>query len=430
MFDYNSVSDACLKCGKCVPVCTIHQSNPDETTSPRGFLHLLGAYQKGVLELDKNAKNIFESCFLCTNCVSVCPNTLPVDMLIEQVRFDIGKKYGIAWYKKVAFFLLRNRKIMDIVAKFGYVFQNCGFKIDREKNSMKLRGFPLVKFDRLLPSLAKKSFLNSYKDVIKHGDKGAVGIFIGCLGNYMYTDIGKSLLEILKVLEIDAHLIKQQKCCGAPSYFTGDFKSVEALAKFNIEYIESLSYLDAIIIPEATCSAMIKKDYIHFFHDNPKWQERAKKISPKIYLATEYLEKKTDLKKILSSFGKTKRILTYHDACHAKKVQGIFKEPRALLEQNYTINEMRDSDLCCGFGGVTIQSEKYHLSKIAGEKKVKMIDESKAEVVSAECSACQMQIANSLHLANSKVEFKNPIVLIADILRDEKTKNKDGDGVL
>ncbi len=91
---------------------------------------------------------------------------------------------------------------------------------------------------------------------------------------------------------------------------------------------------------------------------------------------------------------------------------------------------MRDSDLCCGFGGVTIQSEKYHLSKIAGEKKAKMIDESKAEVVSAECSACQMQIANSLHLANSKVEFKNPIVLIADILRDEKTKNKDGDGVL
>ena len=103
-----------------------------------------------------------------------------------------------------------------------------------------------------------------------------MGIFTGCLANYMYTDIGKALLEILKVLEIDAYLIKQQKCCGAPQYFTGDFESVDALAKFNIEYIEGFKdELDAIIIPEATCSAMIKEDYAHFFHDQPEWQAYA-----------------------------------------------------------------------------------------------------------------------------------------------------------
>ncbi|WP_294914380.1 4Fe-4S dicluster domain-containing protein, partial [Sulfurospirillum sp. UBA5727] len=89
MFKFNVTSDACVKCGKCIPVCTIHEVNRDEVTSPRGFLDLLGAYQRGELELDKNAKDIFESCFLCTNCVDVCPNDLPVDMLIEQARNDI-----------------------------------------------------------------------------------------------------------------------------------------------------------------------------------------------------------------------------------------------------------------------------------------------------------------------------------------------------
>ena len=64
MFKFNVTSDACVKCGKCIPVCTIHEVNRDEVTSPRGFLDLLGAYQRGELELDKNAKNIFESCFL------------------------------------------------------------------------------------------------------------------------------------------------------------------------------------------------------------------------------------------------------------------------------------------------------------------------------------------------------------------------------
>ncbi|MEK6659406.1 MAG: (Fe-S)-binding protein, partial [Campylobacterota bacterium] len=105
IFNFGATTDECIKCGKCIPVCTIHNVNADEVTSPRGFLDLLGAYQRGNLELDLNAKAIFESCFLCTACVEVCPKSLPTDMVIEQVRADIGKKFGIAWYKK-AFFLL------------------------------------------------------------------------------------------------------------------------------------------------------------------------------------------------------------------------------------------------------------------------------------------------------------------------------------
>ncbi|MBL0703264.1 MAG: (Fe-S)-binding protein, partial [Sulfurospirillum sp.] len=385
MFNFDDISDTCIKCGKCIPDCTIYNINADEVTSPRGFLELLGAYKKGHLELDKNLKNIFESCFLCTNCVDICPNNLPVDMLIEQARNDIRKKFGLAWYKQLAFFLLRNRKIMDIVAKLGFVFQTCAFKKYSKQNSMTLRKIPLIKYNRLFPSLAKKSFLNSNLDVMKNGGKGKVGIFIGCLGNYMYTDIGKSLLEILKVLQIDAHLIKEQKCCGAPSYFTGDFASVESLAKFNIEYIESFQdELDAIIIPEATCCAMIKEDYAHFFHDQPKWKERAIAIKPKIHMATEYLSKNIELKEILKSKKMSNLLVTYHDPCHAKKMQGIYKEPRDLISQNYILKEMSDPNRCCGFGGVTIQLEKYDFAVAAGLPKASMIKESKADIVSAE----------------------------------------------
>lgn len=419
-FDYSKISDTCIKCGKCIPTCTIHNINSDEVTSPRGFLELLGAYKQGHLELDKNAKDIFESCFLCTNCVDVCPNDLPVDMLIEQARNDIRLKFGLAWYKKLAFFLLRNRKIMDVVAKFGYMFQTCGFKKIDSKSSMVVRKFPILKMDRMLPSLKKKSFLNSYPDIIENGGKGKVGIFIGCLANYMYTDIGKALLEILKVLEIDAYLIKQQKCCGAPSYFTGDFESVDKLAKFNIEYIESfMNDLDAIIIPEATCSAMIKEDYAHFFHDQPEWKKRAEAIKPHIFMASEYLEKKTNLAEILAKKAKQKFSITYHDPCHARKMQGVFQEPRHLLAQNYELREMSDPNRCCGFGGVTMQTGKYRFSKAAGEPKAEMIRDTKADFVSAECSACRMQLSNAMYLKDVDVTFKNPIELIAKALKEE-----------
>lgn len=413
---FKQISDSCIKCGKCIPTCTIHSVNQDEVTSPRGFLDLLGAYKRGDLELDKNAKNIFESCFLCTNCVEICPNSLPVDTMIENIRFELAKKFGISWWKKLAFWLLRHRFILDISAKFGYVFQTCGFK--KQNDSMRARvSIPMIKKGRLLPSLRKTTFLNSNADFIDNGGEFSIGIFIGCLANYSYTNIGFSLLEILKELKINVNLMKKQKCCGAPSYFTGDFKSVEILAKFNIEYFEQiLKTCKAIIIPEATCSAMIRVDYEHFFKDE-SWRKRAKELSKKVYLATDFLANHTNLAQKLAQKPKQNLSVTYHDPCHARKMQGIFKEPRMLLKQNYNIIEMSNSNACCGFGGVTIQTQKYHLAQNVGQKKAEMIDLTNANFISAECSACKMQISNSLVQNDSKVDFQNPLELIAKALK-------------
>jgi glycolate oxidase iron-sulfur subunit len=422
LFNFTEISDACIKCGKCIPVCTIHNVNADEVTSPRGFIDLLGAYQRGQLDLDLNAKAIFESCFLCTNCVDVCPKALPTDMIIEQVRADIADKYGIAWFKRAFFFLLRHRTTMDILFKLGYVFQTCGFKIKAELNSMQPRfNLPIIKKDRLLPSMGKTSFMNSYPENIPNGGKRRVAIFIGCLANYNYTEIGKGLLEILKVLEVDAFIPKKQLCCGAPAYFTGDFATVDHNAKKNIEYFESfIDDVEAIIIPEATCSAMIKIDYEHFFHDQPEWLERAKKLKSKIFMATEWLEQKTELNALLASKGRSNSVVTYHDPCHARKMQGVYQEPRRLVAQNYTITEMSDPNACCGFGGVTMQTENFHFAQAAGRPKAAMIAKTGAQIVTAECSACRMQINNSMHEANVDVVFKNPIELIAEALKDNR----------
>jgi glycolate oxidase iron-sulfur subunit len=438
-FNFTEVSDACIKCGKCKPVCTIFNVNQDETTSPRGFIDLLGAYKRDELELDKTAKDIFESCFLCTNCVEVCPNDLPTDMIIEQVRSDIAKKYGIAWYKRAFFFLLRHRKVMDFMAKTGWVFQTCGIKINEKEEKATLRfNLPIQMIkDRALPFAKRKSFLNKYPEELPASNKEnitednyklpnkRVAIFIGCMANYSYTNIGDSLVTILDKLGIDAFIPKKQLCCSAPAYFTGDFDTVDTLTKKNITYFESfIDEVDAIIIPEATCSAMMNTDWEHYLHDQPEWLERAKKLKPKIHMATKWLENNTNLNELLQKTGnKFSELVTYHDPCHAKKMQGIKQEPRTLLSNNYEIKEMSDPDRCCGFGGVTMQSEKYEFAKAAGLPKAAMIRDTGAQIVSAECSACRMQITNSMH--NAKVEdvvFKNPIELIAASLVEKREK--------
>ena len=424
MFDYRQYSDECVKCGKCIPVCTIHQVNPDETTSPRGFIHLLGAYEKGKLDLDMNAKNIFESCFLCTNCTDVCPANLPTDMMIEQVRYDIAEKYGITWYKRMFFWLLRHRKTMDLLAKLGFIFKSCAVKSIPSKNAILPRfSLPVVKSGRLLPALKSISFLNKYPEKIQFSEEQTekpqrVAIFIGCMANYSYTEVGDSLLFVLKKLGIDVFIPKDQLCCGAPAYFTGDFATVDYLIKNNIEYFETwLDDVDRILVPEATCSSMMINDWVHFLHDQPEWQERAKKVVAKASIATEWLYKSTHLEELLKKKKAQPISVTYHDPCHARKTQGVFKEPRALLNATYTMKEMSDPNRCCGFGGVTMQTEKYEFSKAAGLPKAAMIKETGADVVAAECSACRMQLTNAMYQHGTEATFKHPVELIAEALR-------------
>ena len=426
IFNFQATADDCVMCGKCIPVCTIHQVNADEVSSPRGFIQLLGQYKQGNLELDKNAKDIFESCFLCTACTEVCPNSLPTDMVIEEVRADLADKFGIAWFKRIAFYLLEHRKVMDIVMKFGFMFKTCAVAEDSKGRGLRARfSLPMVKKGRLLPSMSKISFLNSYPEEIladkKEEKNMRVALFIGCLANYNYTGIGDSLVDILKELNIDTFIPKDQLCCGAPAYFTGDVYSVEYMTKKNIEYFESfMDDCDAMLIPEATCSAMVKHDWQVFFknHELPEWEARAKKVAEKIYMATEWLDDNTDLQQILKDKGKKfDTVVTYHDPCHAKKVQGIYKQPRNLLAPNYPMIEMSDSDRCCGFGGVTMQTEKFHFAEAAGKPKAAMIRETKAHYVSAECSACRMQLSEAMNNAEVETIFKNPLELIAEALK-------------
>ncbi|RDU65226.1 (Fe-S)-binding protein [Helicobacter sp. MIT 14-3879] len=419
MIDLLKLSQSCVKCAKCIPSCTIYQIERDEVNSPRGFIDLLGIYEKNEIALDKNLKNIFETCFLCTTCTTLCPQTIDTASMIIKSRIDIANKFGISWYKRAYFYLLKNRKLMDFVFSFTYFISPCLFKASGDKLRSRI---PLSKLGkRTIFPFSKKSFLQKYKKLnkIKHTDSKKVAIFIGCLGNYNYTNIGESLLFILDKLGIEA-VIPKQECCGAPAYFTGDIKSVNYLIKKNIEIFESfLDKVDAMIIPEATCAAMILKDWKHAleYTNDTIYLERLEKLLPKIYMATDYLYHHTNLLQALKQKQRSGLKITYHDPCHAKKVLGIYKEPRELLKANYNFVEMKECDRCCGFGGVTIQSQKYHLAYNAGAPKAKNIKDAKADIVSAECSACRMQLNNAMDNENVNTIFKHPLELIKDILK-------------
>lgn len=230
---FEEVGDACVKCAKCVPGCTIYRIHKDEATSPRGFLDLMRLNAQNKLQLDTNLKHLLETCFLCTACVEICPFHLPIDTLIEKAREKIAQKHGIAWYKKSYFSLLKNRKKMDRVFSTAHFLAPCVFK--QVGDSLEPRVVFKGLFKRFkksaLPPLNQKSFLQKHTEVKPlENPIQKVAIFIGCLSNYHYQQVGESLLYILEKLNIQA-IIPNQECCSAPAYFTGDKNTTLFLVK-------------------------------------------------------------------------------------------------------------------------------------------------------------------------------------------------------
>jgi glycolate oxidase iron-sulfur subunit len=54
---------------------------------------------------------------------------------------------------------------------------------------------------------------------------------------------------------------------------------------------------------------------------------------------------------------------------------------------------------------------------MAGAPKAKMIEETGADIVSAECSACRMQLTNAMYQNGVETIFKNPIELLDEALK-------------
>lgn len=66
-------------------------------------------------------------------------------------------------------------------------------------------------------------------------------------------------------------------------------------------------------MPEATCASMLINDYYKVFlgeTDRDLYVKRLEKITPKIYLASVFLEKHTPLKSLLEKIPKGKKRLS------------------------------------------------------------------------------------------------------------------------
>ena len=87
-----ALSDACVACGLCAPVCPSYAIEATEAQSPRGRVQLIKSIAQAKLVTDYSVQDALNGCVGCGRCEQVCPANVHVLALIDGIRGKIASK--------------------------------------------------------------------------------------------------------------------------------------------------------------------------------------------------------------------------------------------------------------------------------------------------------------------------------------------------
>jgi L-lactate dehydrogenase complex protein LldE len=235
-----------------------------------------------------------------------------------------------------------------------------------------------------------------------------VTLFIQCLVDVMYPEVGEAMLKIFRKLDIAVDCPVDQTCCGQPAFNAGYHRQARVAAR---KFIRLFEDAQSIVCPSGSCVHMVRHHYPELLGDDPDWLRRAESIRDKTFELTEYLVDVLGVEDLHARFdGK----ITYHDSCHPLRGLGIMDQPRRLISKvgGAEFIEMENSDQCCGFGGAF--AVKYpEISTAMVEDKVRNIIATGADAVVGVDMSCLMNIQGLLSRKKSEVKIMHIAELLA-----------------
>ncbi|MEI8146866.1 MAG: (Fe-S)-binding protein [Alphaproteobacteria bacterium] len=248
-----------------------------------------------------------------------------------------------------------------------------------------------------------------------------VGLYATCLVDLFRPSVGFAAVKLLEangcVVEVPA-----QTCCGQPAFNSGDRRTAQDLA---LQVIEAFEGYHAVVVPSGSCGGMIKHHYPELFADNPKLSARANRLADKTHELMSFL---VDILGVTRVAAAHEGSVTYHDSCSGLRELGVKDQPRKLLASvaGLDLVEMRDSDVCCGFGG-TFCVKYPDISNTIVEKKAAAIEASGAKTLLAGDLGCLMNMAGKLARQGSSVEVRHVAEILAD-MTDEPAIGRGTEG--
>lgn len=236
-----------------------------------------------------------------------------------------------------------------------------------------------------------------------------VALFVTCLVDLYRPRVGFAAVRLLERAGCEV-AVPVQTCCGQPAYNNGDLEDARAIARQVIAAFEGFDY---VVAPSGSCAGMLKCHYPTLFEDEPNWAERAAALAARTHELTAFLVDELGR----DDFGaRYEGRVTYHDSCSSLREMKVYDQPRRLLErvEGLQLNELGDSEVCCGFGG-TFCVKYPELSGRMVDDKAARIHETGAETLLAADLGCLLNIAGRLHRLDRPVRVYHVAEVLADM---------------
>ncbi|ADZ71904.1 (Fe-S)-binding protein [Polymorphum gilvum] len=235
-----------------------------------------------------------------------------------------------------------------------------------------------------------------------------VGLFVTCLVDLFRPSVGFAAVKLLEDAGCSVEVPAAQTCCGQPAFNSGDRADARAIAEGVIRAFEGYDY---VVAPSGSCGGMLKKHYVELFDANDPWAGRAEAFSAKVFELVSFL---TDVLKVTGVSASHDGTVTYHDSCSGLRELGIKAQPRALLAtvKGLELREMKESEVCCGFGG-TFCVKYPDISNSIVSRKTADIAATQAETLLAGDLGCLMNMSGKLKREGSPIKARHVAEVLA-----------------
>ena len=183
----------------------------------------------------------------------------------------------------------------------------------------------------------------------------SAGLFATCLVNIARPQIGLAAAKVLDMTGESWLFPRYQTCCGQVAYNAG-FRAQAASCAAQCARV--FADCQRVVVPSGSCCGFLRK---HAPGLADIAGEEVIKFAGKCTELSAFLLEK----EFMPPHRRTPLRATYHDSCAGLRELGIKSAPRELLRRaGVIINEMKDSEVCCGFGGINSFSSKNALNSV------------------------------------------------------------------
>lgn len=238
-----------------------------------------------------------------------------------------------------------------------------------------------------------------------------VALFVTCLVDLFRPSVGFASVKLLEDAGCRVEVPVRQTCCGQPAWNSGDREDTQAIA---MDVVKTFEPYDYVVAPSGSCAGMMRKHYGEVFAGNREWEERANRFGEKVHELTSFLVEVLGVTGVSAAVSAN---VTYHDSCAGLRELGVKSQPRQLVQsvEGLTLTEMKDSEVCCGFGG-TFAVKYSEISNSIVAVKAENIEEAKPQMLLAGDMGCLLNMAGKLKRQNSAVEVRHVAEVLAGMV--------------